>query len=301
MRRPPPRALSAFEAAARRGSFVKAAQELNVTTSAVSHQIKLLETFLGRRLFLRQNRGVRLTVDGAAYFASVRRAYDVLDDGTRRILDQPVAERLVIRCGVSFGLRWLVPRIPIFLSDHPDIDLQVVTPTEIEDERLRPVDIDIRYGTRERPGMEVVPLFEEDVLPLCSPVLLKGPDALREARDLGRFRLINSDISVINWAHFLTAQRLTGGEYATITFDNTLLALQAAVSGLGVALEGEFLAAEEIASGRLVVPPGLRHLRWRKCLRSFVVPQTQLSSPSVRVFREWLFGMLRSEGHAVGP
>lgn len=146
-----------FEAAARCGSFGNAGQELGITTSAVSHQIRVLETFLGRPLFVRLNRGVQLSIEGAAYLESIRDAYELIDEGTRKILGRPVVESLVVRCGVSFGLRWLTPRIPLFLSEFPEIDLQVVTPSVPRDARMPAVDVEIRYGVAEQPGMHVEP------------------------------------------------------------------------------------------------------------------------------------------------
>lgn len=295
MTRPPLRSLAVFEAAARRGSFGKAAQELSITTSAVSHQIRVLETALGRELFVRLHRGVRLTIDGAAYYESIHAAWKRIDEGTRKIQKRPSAERLIVRCGVSFGVRWLMPRIPLFLAEHPEIDLQVMTPTVPRDARMPIVDVEIRYAAVEQPGLHVEPLFEEVILPLCSPTLLKERPALREPKDLANFRLIDSDISVINWANFLSVNRIALSDFSRLKFDNILLALQAAVSGLGIALEGEFLAGEELATGRLIVPPALRGLTIRKSLRSLVVPESQLQSEKVVLFRNWLFHMFEQE------
>lgn len=297
--RPPLRSLVVFEAAARCGSFSKAGQELGITTSAVSHQIRLLETFLGRPLFVRLNRGVQLSIEGASYLESVRDAYELIDAGTQRLLGRPVVESLVVRCGVSFGMRWLMPRIPLFLSEFPEIDLQVVTPSVPRDSRSPPVDVEIRYGVADQPGMRVEPLFEENVLPLCSPSLLKGRHMLREPKDLAAFRLIDSDISVINWAHFLSVNRIALEGFSRLKFDNILLALQAAASGLGIALEGEFLAGEELATGRLIVPPALRGLTIRKPLRSLVTPEIHPRSDKIDLFREWLHRMLGADREAV--
>lgn len=294
---PPLRALAVFETAARCGSFWQAARELGITTSAVSHQIRMLERFLDRKMFVRMNRGVRLTIEGAAYFETIHDAYQLIGDGTRKLLDQPAEESLTVRCGVSFGLRWLTPRIPLFLSEYPDIDLQVLTPTGSWDARKPPADIEIRYGLAELPGMLVEPLFEENIIPLCSPALLKGRRSLRDPKDLAGFRLIDSEINVIDWAHFLASHNITLSAYSRLKFDNVLLALQAAVSGLGIALEGDFLAGEELATGRLIVPPALRQLKARKSLRSLVVSEANSHSERVVIFRDWLFRMLDPESN----
>jgi len=289
---PPLRSLSVFESAARNGSFGRAADELNITKSAVSHHMKNLELFLKTPLFLRLNKGVRLTVEGATYYESIHEAYQHINHGTQRFLGSPKRELLTLRCGVSFGYRWLTPRLPLFLSENPGIDLRIVTPTDKFDARAEPVDVEIKYGVGNQPGMHVEPLLEENLLPMCSPALLKG-NSLREPSDLGKFRLIESELNEYSWSSWLTANHVGITEFSRLRFDNIILALQAAVSGLGVVLEGDFLATEELAAGRLVVPPALRGLVARKSLRNFIVSETQAKSERVMLFREWLFRMIR--------
>ena len=291
-KRPPLRSLTAFEAAARNGSFLAAAEELNITTSAISHHIKALETFLSTRLFVRLNHGVRLTLDGASFFESIHEAYEHIDEGTQRLIGRPQPEVLTVRTGVSFGLRWLMPRLPFFLSENPDIDLQIVTPTASVGARLQNVDVEIRYGAVTQPGMYVEPLAEEAIVPMCSPALLKGARALRTPRDLVKFRLIESTLNDVTWSSWTSANRIALNESPRLQFDNILLALQAGVSGLGIVLEGDFLAGEDLASGRLVVPSALSDFSVRRSMRSFVVPQTQATSRKVVLFRDWLMSML---------
>ena len=288
---PPLRSLAAFEAAARNGSFWRAAAELNITKSGISHHIKALEDFLETKLFVRLNRGVRLTVEGVTYYDSIHEAYRHINDGTRRLIGGPQRETLTVQCGVSFGYRWLIPRLPLFLSEHPGIDLRIVTPTAKLEDRSDAVDIEIRYGPASEPGMYVESLLEENIVPMCSPVILKGRD-LREPDDLSKFRLIESELSEYSWSSWLSANRIGISEFSRLRFDNIMLALQAATSGLGIALEGDFLASEELAAGRLVVPAGLRGMVARKSLRNFIVPETQAKAEKVLVFRDWLFHMI---------
>lgn len=287
-RRPPLRSLAAFEAAARRGSFLAAGNELHVTTSAVSHHIKALEKFLSVQLFVRLNRGVRLTLEGAAFYESIHEAYERIDEGTRRLLDRPRAEVLTVRTGVSFGFRWLMPRLPSFLAENPEIDLQIVTPTVRPESQLNPVDVEIQYGAVTLAGMRVEPFPEENILPMCSPALLKGARSLREPGDLARFPLIESALNEVSWSSWLSTNRIAVTDFSRLRFDNILLALQAGVAGLGIVLEGDFLAGEDLASGRLVVPPALRAYVVRKSMRSFIVPESRADSPKVKVFRNWL-------------
>jgi LysR family glycine cleavage system transcriptional activator len=288
---PPLRSLAVFEAAARNGSFWRAADELNITKSGISHHIKALENFLETKLFVRLNRGVRLTVEGVTYYESIHEAYRHIDDGTQRLLGSPQRETLTVQCGVSFGYRWLTPRLPLFLSENPGIDLRILTPTAKLEDRSDAVDIEIRYGPSSEPGMYVESLLEENIVPMCSPAILKGRGLL-EPGDLSKFRLIESDLSEYSWSSWLSANRIGISDFSRLRFDNIMLTLQAAVSGLGIALEGEFLASEELAAGRLVIPPTLRKMVARKSLRNFIVPETQAKTAKILVFRDWLFRMI---------
>lgn len=287
MKRPPLRALAAFETAARLGNFSDAAKELGISKSAISHQVKSLENFLGTGLFVRMSRGVKLTAEGAIFYASVHEAYQRIDDGTHQILRHQKSEVLTVRCGVSFGLRWLAPRLPLFLAEHPKIDLRIVTPTVSSP--AVPIDIEIKYGPVAQRGMHVQPLPEEDVVPMCSPALLKGGTSLQNPTDLSKFRLIESVLTEVTWPHWLSFYQVPISDFSRVSFDNIVLALQAAVSGIGIALEGEFLASEDLASGRLVIPPALRTMRIRKSLRSLVVSEKHAHSPKYLLFRDWLF------------
>lgn len=292
-KRPPLRALAVFEAVARNGSFGSAADELNITKSGISHHIKSLEDFLETKLFIRLNRGVRLTVEGGTYYESIHEAYLHIDDGTQRLLGSPHREILTVQCGVSLGYLWLTPRLHLFLSENPGIDLRIVTPTAKVEDRDDSVDIEIRYGGVTEPGMHVEALFEENIVPMCSPAIIQG-SRLRDPGDLSKFRLIDSKLSEYSWSSWLSANRIGISDFSRLQFDHVMLALQAAVSGLGIVLEGDILASEELASGRLVVPPALRGQVARKSLRNFVVPETQANTEKVQIFRDWLFRMIDS-------
>jgi LysR family glycine cleavage system transcriptional activator len=293
MKRPPLRALAAFEASARRANFSDAAKELDITTSAVSHQIKSLESFLGAKLFERGSRGVKLTRKGSVYFDAIHQAYLRIDDGTRRLVRRQATETLTVRCGVSFGLRWLVPRLPMFLAENPGLELHIVTP--IADSARVEFDCAIRYGCRPLAGHGVEPLPEESISPMCSPSLLKSDDPLNAPSDVLKHRLIESAVTEFGWDEWFAGRGVVPVDVARLSFDNILMTLQAAVAGLGIALEGEFLAGEDLASGRLVVPPGLRDLKVRRPLRSYVVPDRSARDERQKLFRNWLFKNLVSE------
>lgn len=293
MKRPPLRALAAFEASARRANFSDAARELDITTSAVSHQIKSLESFLNAKLFERGSRGVKLTRQGAVYFDAIHQAYLRIDDGTRRLMRRQSTETLTVRCGVSFGLRWLVPRLPMFLAENPGLELRIVTP--IADSARVAFDCAIRYGLRPLAGHRVEPLPDEAIAPMCSPSLLKSGDPLKSPADVLQFRLIESAVTEFGWDEWFAGCGVTSEGVARLSFDNILMTLQAAVAGIGIALEGEFLAGEDLASGRLVVPPALRDLKVRRRLRSYVVPDRRTEDARQTLFRNWLFKNLGAE------
>ena len=291
---PPLRALSVFLAVGRCGSFKEAGRELNITPSAVSHQIKQLEIFLGRPMFDRFNRGVRLTMEGAAYFKLVNEAYTSLEQATSNILGKPNKEMLTIYCGISFGLRWLMPRIPLFMEKHPNIDLRVLTPTASWGARKVPIDVEVRFGAADLPGMTVEPLPPEIISPLCSPNFLKGKYPLNKIEDLVHFRLIDSDIKTANWVNIFSEKKLVLPNCSHIKLGNTLLALEAAKNEIGIALEGDLLAKEDIKSGKLVTPSTLNILSVSHSLRSIVISESKAKLTKIRLFREWFFDLIQA-------
>jgi len=289
MRRPPLRALAVFEAAARHMSFQFAAKEMNLTPSAVSHHIKSLELHLGHPLFLRMNRALRLTSAGAKYQTFVREALDKIDLGTTNFLrEQPIGERLFVRAGSSFTQKWLLPRLPMFLADNPHIDLLIDTRGPGGFFETEDVDIEIRYGHSDVAGLRIEPLQAERIQPLCSPALLRGSGRLRDPRDLARHTLIESVGSQVTWSKWFAEFKDIHINPPGLRFDRSSLALQAAVYGLGVALEGDFLASEELASGRLVYPMSPRRGAIRTPLRFLMIPETKFKRAGVQAFRQWL-------------
>ena len=294
-RRPPLRALVVFEVAARHMSFQLAARELNLTPSAVSHQVKSLEAHLGRPLFVRMNRSLRLTPAGRNYYTFVRDALQKITDGSRALQESPRNETLIIRSGGSFAERWLLPRLPVFLAEHPRIDLVIDTRSPLGNFGASGVDLEIRYGRPTGSDLHVEPLREETILPLCSPMLLRGPNSLRDIEDLSKHTLIESKLSQVTWSMWLSAQNGSIRNLRQLLFDTTSLALQAAVYGLGVALEGDFLAREELGSGRLVTPFLLREMAMRVPLRFLVIPKAKRNRHNVRSFRDWLMREMQSD------
>lgn len=276
-------------------SFQHAARELSLTPSAVSHQVKALEDHLGRPLFARMHRGLALTPAGRNYYHFVREALQKLTEGSRALQESPVHETLSIRSGASFAQRWLLPRLPLFLSEHPRIDLAIHTRGPNGDFSTGDIDLEIRYGRPKGTDMHVEALREETIQPLCSPTLLRGPNALRDIGDLANHTLIESRLSLFTWAMWLDAQKGSIRNMRQLLFDNTSLALQAAVYGLGITLEGDFLASAELASGSLVTPSVLRDMAMRAPLRFLAIPKAKRKLQRVRTFRDWLLREMHAD------
>lgn len=281
--------LKAFESAARHMSFTKAAEELNVTQTAISHQIRRLEEELDVRLFLRLKDGLALTNEGQAYFPGVRSAFHELRYCTGMLLESRNNSVLTISTLVSFASKWLLPRLASFQQAFPTIDVHVTASTERVDLRKGGVDAAIRYGVGDWKGVRADWLMADDIFPVCSPRLLHGPTALRTPGDLAQHRLLQvSGVTSGDWSAWLSAvgQPTKLAEGSRLTFDLAMMAVQAAVDGLGVCIGRSTYVEDDLRAGRLVAPFDLR-------LRSdlgfyFVTPHELADSPKVQAFRSWL-------------
>ncbi len=294
---PPLGALRAFEAAARHLSFTKAAEELFVTQAAISHQIKTLEAHLGVRLFRRLNRALSLTDHGQALLPFVREAFDSLTAGVRRVQGGRSSGALSISSTPSFASGWLAARLTRFQLAHPEIELQLGATIRLIDFLREGVDCGIRYGLGHWPGLAAVWLFQAPLLPVCHPDLLKGPKPLRVPADLARHTLLHTP-DLDDWRLWLTAVGVRGVDpLRGPKFDSLATALQAAMSGGGVAIGRRQFVAAEIASGRLAAPFDFELPD--EYGYYFVVPEHQAEQGKVKAFRDWLLAeVARSEGAA---
>ncbi len=285
-RLPPLNAVRAFEAAARHLSFTKAAEELHVTQAAVSHQVKTLEQHLGLKLFRRLNRALVLTEAGQAYLPPVRRIFDQLYEATKRLTEHEARGKLTVSVLPSFAARWLVPRLGRFVKTYPEIDIRVAPSETLADFAREDVDVGIRYGRGRYPGLRTDRLMTEDIFPVCSPVLLQGSHPLRRPTDLKHHVLLHDDDHG-DWRTWLLA---AGVEDVDPTrgpvFTDSSMLVQAAVEGQGVALARGALAADDLASGRLVRPFMLSLPA--EFAYYVVCPETTADQPKVVAFREWL-------------
>jgi LysR family glycine cleavage system transcriptional activator len=252
--------LRTFEAAGRLLSFTKAAAEIAVTPAAVSHQMRELEDQLGVRLFERNSRSMRLTPQGEILHAAVSDSVDRLRRALARIRHSDARPRLMLTASPSIASKWLVPRLEHFLRIAPEADIRIDVSSEPLDFARDEIDVAIRFGDGNYPGLSVEPLFEETVFPVCAPRLLEGPDPLRRPEDLLKHTLIhvewnNQWATWPNWKMWLMAAGMRDVETSRgLHFSHTALAIQAAIDGQGVALGDSTLVADDLAAGRLVRP-----------------------------------------------
>lgn len=283
---PPLPALLAFEAIARRKSFSLAALELNLTPSAVSHQVARLEDLLGVKLFERSSRGVKLSLAGEAYLQRVAGALGAIGAATDDVR-QGVRNSLYVHASPSFASLWLMPRIGQFAQTHPGVSLFLSASPAHSDFKLGQVDIDIRYGLPVWPQLIVQPIFRELILPLASEAFIERYQ-IRTPKDLLQVPLIQSTVSIVQWADwFALYEPLIRAERFALRFDRALMSLDAAVQGLGVALESSVIGGVHIQAGRLqpVFDPA-----WAIPLQAhFVVyPERHSYRSEVVQFLDWL-------------
>lgn len=291
-RLPPLNALRAFEAAARHLSFTKAAEELFVTQAAVSHQIKALEEMLGVRLFRRYNRRLELTQAGRGYLPPLSDAFDMMAAATSRLRPAAESGQLKVSTLQSFATKWLIPRLTRFRAIHPDIDPMISTSHRLVDMESEDFDLAIRDGLGAYPRLHVVPLMGDRAFPVCSPRLLEGPHALRAPADLARHVLLH-DLLVSreeqgpNWRNWLKHAQVAGVDAEKgPAYNDTAMALQAAVAGQGVALARQSLVVDDLRAGLLVCPFGPElptRFSWY-----FVCAPASAEQPKVGAFLEWL-------------
>ena len=293
--------LKAFESAARHMSFTRAAEELNVTQTAVSHQIRRLEDELGVRLFLRLKDGLALTAEGQAYLPGVKCAFEQLRQCTEALWEPKKSSTLTISTLVSLASKWLLPRLAGFQEEHPNIDVRVSASTDLVDFRCGGVDAAIRYGNGHWSGLRADWLMSDEVFPVCSPRLLSSAHPLREPRDLVNHTLLQvSGMTGGDWNDWLQAARVEGElkKSSRLTFDLAMMAVQAAVNGMGVCIGRTSYVESDLKSGALVEPFNFR----LKSAHGFylVSPIEYAESSKITAFRTWLIRTIQ-QSHLEKP
>jgi len=293
--------LRAFESAARHLSFTRAATELNVTQTAISHQIRRLEEQLGITLFERRTRELRLTREAAAYLPSVQNAFEELRQATARLQRPSRDALLTVSTMASLAAKWLVTRVAAFQDANPGIEVRITTSPHLVDFRREEVDMAVRYGRGSWPGLRARWLMAEDIFPVCSPALLQGENPLRRPADLAHHTLLHASASREDWQVWLTAAGLPSSIAARrgLSFDQSFMVVQAAVDGLGVALGRSRFVEADIAAGRLVVPFDL--VLPADAGFYIVAPEDTADTPKIALLRDWLLASVTPGAVAPPP
>lgn len=288
-RLPPLNSLKAFEAAARHLSFTKASEELFVTQAAISHQIKLLEDFLGIILFKRKNRALELTELGKAYFVDISKILHRLADATEKLQMQKNEKHLTISVPQTFGIQWLVPHLSEFNQLYPDIEVRLKGVDHDEGLLEKDIDIAIYYGQGHWENLQVEKLVEENLLILASPKLLTEQPVFSK-QDLKNHTLIHIHTRD-NWqnmADFLQVEAMNI-QHGPL-FSHTFMALQAAIHGQGLVLANRILAQQEIDNGNLqiVLPTCLQDPK-----SFYVVNHLDVNDERIQAFRAWILQKIK--------
>jgi LysR family glycine cleavage system transcriptional activator len=282
----PFRSIIVFHAVARAGSVSRAAEELRVTPSAVSQQIQALEMHLGTALTVRVGRNISLTEAGERYFEMIGREIEHIADVTQHVRGVRSATTLTVRATPSVSSKWLLPRLHSFVDANPDIELRLDGTNEPTDFHTENVDIEIRHGEGDWPGLFVEGLGKERFFPLCAPSL-KAPASLTAA-ELTSHRLIHSVKSQLQWPRwFFEAGIEAEKRWRRVLFDRSYMAIDAALDGIGIALESDLLAWRELRDGRLICP--VRHPPDISLTTQWIIcPHNHLRHRKTRTFLEWL-------------
>lgn len=284
----PLQALRTFVEVGQRGSIKAAAQALHVTPGAVSQQIRLLEDRLGVVLLERERLGMRLTAAGASFHPKVQNAFLQIDQAVHALEAAKGGKSLTVSTVAAFAASWLVPRLGRFKQLHPDIEVRVEATSELVDLRRDRVDIALRHGLGDYPGLDVRPLMAPVLMPVASPTFMQNQQAvIREARDCLNYPLLH-DSDRADWPLWLKAHGVDDDARAERgnAFEDDFLLIRAAEADQGLALVPEAYAQDEIAAGRLVQ---VLDKPWPARFAYYVVSRPGAADrPEVRAFLDWI-------------
>lgn len=282
---PSTRALAAFDAVARLGNFTAAARELDLTQGAISRQVQALEDQLGVRLVDRNRHSVSLTPAGETFAEGVRAGLRAISAASLDVISGPGRGVLNLAILPTFGTRWLAPRIPAFLAEHPGVTINLTTRLKPFDFAAEDLDAAIHHGPPEWPGAECVFLMHETEVPACAPSLLDG-EPVQEPADLLARPLLHIATRPYAWLDWFAAAGQQLGAAQGMSFDQFSTVAQAAVAGLGVALLPRFLIEDELQRGELVIaldrPVESRYPYY------LAIRDGRAHHPHVAAFRDWL-------------
>jgi len=283
--------LRALEALDRLGSASAAAQELSLTQGAVSRQLQTLERQMGTPMVLRDSKRLALSDPARAYAAEIRQALHQIAQASLRLQARPAGGRLNLAILPAFGMRWLMPRLPDFARRHPDITVNMGTELVPFNFASHSYDAALHYGDAEWPGTDRLLLRHERMIPVCAPDLRSEA---AEAAEVLAFPLMHIQTRPDAWADWLAAQEVTADLPLPGTiYDQYSTIVQAALHGLGVALLPDYLAEQDLATGRLAAPfgPGAE----ARGAYYLVWPRERGADPALRAFRDWLAGQAQPE------
>ncbi|MCZ4316533.1 LysR family transcriptional regulator [Comamonadaceae bacterium G21597-S1] len=290
-RLPPLNWLRAFEASARALSFTEAAQELHMTQSAVSQQIKSLESALGRQLFHRRARGLELTDIGRGYLPTVQAAFNTLEEGTAVLTGRNEPDVLELHSNISFATFWLTPRLHLFLAEFPWVQLDVATSIWPAEKPRNLAAVEIVLGLGKWEGRAGQRLTRDTIFPVCTPELARD---IGDVNALLRHRLFELPGTLQTWDNWL-AGAIGHRKFErprTHLVSTWALSMQWALQGLGVALAHDTVANDLIAQGRLVRL--LDHALPMKEAYYLISPEGSLINPAAKAFKGWLMQQLKS-------
>jgi LysR family transcriptional regulator, glycine cleavage system transcriptional activator len=290
--------LRVFEVVTRHLNFRLAAEELGVTQGAVAQQIRGLEAELGLKLFERHPRTLALTEAGRSYVANIRRAFELISEATEMLRPEPL--HLTISVTPTFAAKWLIPRLPDFTTFHPDIDLRILASDRISNFQTDAVDLAVRYGRPPfGPALNADLLFEQVVVAVGSPLLIEKLGRPEEGVSLMRYPLLHDAHNF--WPQFLDQVFPQGASAPSknIRFNQTALAIAAAIAGQGLALTSLFFVEDDLASGRLV---RLFPTELRVGSDFYIVsPRKPRHPASVSAVRKWLAAAAERGACAIDP
>ncbi len=279
--------LNTFVVCSKTTEFLAAARELNITPTAVSKNIRTLESQLGVTLFRRTHRRVELTDAGVFYAERLSGAFERIEDATRALLARERREILTICAFPSLVMRWLIPRWSAFKDAHPDIDVRYTTTMGPVDFERDAVDAVILAEDREFLGYDAEFLFKAELVPVCSPTLLKGMPPLKTPADLCQHNLLHAQTRPQDWARWLQTTGVTEVDPTQgMTLESTSIAYQGAIEGLGVAMGIRELIPQDLARGLLVTP--FHDMPTVSIDYFLVTPERMVGNQNLRRFRDWI-------------
>ncbi len=283
---PPLHLFSIFEAAARHENFKQASEELFLTPSAISHQIKSLEEFIGFELFQRKSRGVQLNAAGEMYLNYVRQGLDSFELGTQKVISKYSSPALKISTFSTLASHVVIPQLGHFQNAHPEIDIRIETSTDMRDLRYEDYDIALRIGQGSWPGVEAKVLFEIYITPVCSPEFAAKHNLtdLAQISQVPLIDLSNMDDVWRRWSQRVGIDEITSQEH--LAFNNYDYAMRAAEQGLGLALAMLPIESQAIKSGKLVAPFAVR-TKYEQDMYA-VYRSEDKTRHDIRCFLDWL-------------